>query len=407
MGMITVEEAQNRILSAVSEPLGVESVALPEAAGRVLAESVRADVDIPPFTNTSMDGYAVRAIDTLGSTPEKPVRLRCTGTVAAGHPSTRPLEPGTCVKIMTGAPVPPGADAVVQVEWTHCDPGQPEIVWIERPVQPGQNLRYQGEDVSAGTDVLVPGTLLTPPMIGIAATVGRSAVTVYRRPRIAIVATGDELVEPGEPLRPGAIRNSNSYALAAAATLAGAQAQVLPVAKDSEAEIRRRLDQAAATADIVISSGGVSVGDYDLVKQVLLDHGSLDFWRVNLKPGKPIAYGRYRDQVFFGLPGNPVSALITFELFVRPLVRVWQGDRRWPRRRLMLPLYDTFDEISDRRHYVRARLIDDSGTLFVAPHKNQGSAVQSSWAEVEVLMIVPENTGPYSRGTLMPCLWLG
>ncbi|MDA8193845.1 MAG: molybdopterin molybdotransferase MoeA [Thermaerobacter sp.] len=405
--MISVEEAQRRILSRVTSPLASEMVPLTQGLGRVLSSDISSDIDIPPFTNTSMDGYAVIAQDTGSASPDNPVRLPVVATIAAGHPVSTPLGSGACMRIMTGAPLPPAADAVVQVEWTRPDPANASFVLIERPVESGQNIRRQGDDMKRNTVVLTAGTPLTPPVIGILATVGCDPVPVYRRPRVVIVSTGDELIELGQPLRPGTIRNSNSLAMAAAVRAAGGLPNILPRAHDSLPDILARLDQAAETGDVIITSGGVSVGDFDLVKTALADHGTLDFWQVNMKPGKPVTFGAYRQRPFVGLPGNPVSALVTFELFVRPILRILQGDNAWRRRHLTLPLGRRFDEVTDRRHYVRCRLIDRQGDVVIEPHLNQGSAIQTSWADVEALMIVPEFTGPYEPGTLMPIMLIG
>lgn len=403
--MISVEEAQARILASAPPPLANERVALDNALGRVLAADVIADGPMPPFTNTSMDGYAVRAEDTRGASDAHPVVLTVDGSVAAGHPWDGTLRPGHCVKIMTGAPLPATADAVVQVEWTAPHPANPDAVRIHRPVRPGQNLRYAGEDMQPGQVVLTQGTPLSPSAIGILATVGATDVWVRGRPRVAIIATGDELVEPGTPLAPGTIRNSNSYALAAAVRASGGDPVILPPAPDDLDAIRDRLRR-AQTADVIVSSGGVSVGDFDLVKRALETDGRLNFWRVNMKPGKPVVFGHFGSTPFFGLPGNPVSALITFELFVRPLLLTLEGHLRWQRLHCHLPLAHRFDEITDRRHYVRSRLVQKDGQLMVAPHLNQGSAIQTSWTDVEALMIVEENTGPWDAGTLMPVVLL-
>jgi len=403
--MISVEDAQSRILSQIHPGPQIETVSLADAVGRVLADDILSPMAVPPFTNTSMDGYAVIADDTASATAEQPVRLRNLGTVSAGHPVQDAVTPGTCWKIMTGAPVPPGADAVVPVEWTQTQSdGQ---VLIFRPVTPGAHLRWAGEDFQPGQPALSRGTRLSPPQVGILATLGWAEIPVARRPRIAILATGDELREPGQPLPAGTIHNSNSYALLAAVKEAGGEPIMFPPAPDRLDAIRETIRQAQAEADLIISSGGVSVGDFDLVKAVIEELGELTFWRVNVKPGKPVAFGRVGSVPVLGLPGNPVSALVTFELFVRPIIRRWLGDDQWQRPVVKLPLYRPFTEITDRRHYVRSRLVIEDGHLGLWPHSNQGSAVQSSWADVDALMIVPEHTGPYQRGEELPAMLLG
>ncbi|MBX5467016.1 MAG: molybdopterin molybdotransferase MoeA [Firmicutes bacterium] len=400
--MMSVAEAQAQILAQVPR-LGTESVDLLSALGRVLAKPVVARDDLPPFDNTSMDGYAVIAADTQAA----PVTLHVVGTVPAGRMAPFRIERGQTAKIMTGAPLPPGADAVVQVEWTR--PAEAGRVVIERPVEPGHNLRHRGEDVRAGQVVLDAGERITPGVVGILAAVGATAVEVWRRPRVAILATGDELVAIDQPLRPGTIRNSNSYALAAAVEAAGGDPILLPPAPDElgaiEAALVRALD--VEQADVVISSGGVSVGDFDLVKAALERHGELDFWRVHMKPGKPMVFGHLGRRPFLGLPGNPVSALVTFELFVRPLLREMQGDRDWQRPVVALPLAEPFSEVSDRPHYVRVRIAPNgAGELSAWPNPAQGSNIQTSWHRARGLMVVPENSGPWAPGDRLPVILL-
>ncbi len=400
---MTVEEAQKRILSHTVPIMPPESVGLLEAWGRVLAENIVSPDDIPGFTNSSMDGFAVLANDLSQASSANPVTLRIKGTIAAGHPSPHSLTHGEAYKIMTGAPLPEGADAVIQSEWTQIT-GE-NLVLALSPVHPGQNVRRRGQDIQQGEQVLQAGSVIKSPIVGILATVGRKNVMVYRKPTVAIVATGDELVEPGEELEPGKIRNSNTFALAAASLAAGADPIILPPVPDTREMISQRFRQ-AASADIILSSGGVSIGDFDWVKNVLSAEGSLELWRVNMKPGKPVAFGMLHNRPFFGLPGNPVSALVTFELFVRPVIRMMMADDQWQRTILRLPLYEPFSEVHDRRHYVRSRLVQDGDNLYIWPYKKQDSAVQSSWIGAEALMVVPENSGPYQPGDLLPVMLL-
>lgn len=403
--LMPVEEAQ-RIILAPIRPLGRTAVLpLVDAVGRLTGGDARADGDVPPFTNTSMDGYAVRSDDVRTARQSAPAILTVVGVIRAGHPATEPLQPGQCYKIMTGAPVPASADAVVPVEYTDGR-GLGESVAIYRQVKPGTNLRYQGEDMRQGTVVVPRGTTITPPLIGMLATIGLSRVEVIAPPTVAILSTGDELREPGEPLSPGTIRNSNSYALAAAIQEAGGEPILYPSAPDDPDAIRALFIRAAQECDLLVSSGGVSVGDYDFVKPVIEELGHLSLWRVNLKPGKPLAFGDVMDKPILGLPGNPVSALVTFELFVRPAIRALLGDTAWQRPRLHLPLLTPFTTIEDRRQYVRCRLVVNAGQLLLWPHGNQGSAVQSSWQNVDALMVVPEGTGPYQAGDMVDALLL-
>lgn len=403
--LISVEEAQSIILRDI-HPLGAYEIRpLLESLGHLLGEDVRADVDIPPFTNSAMDGFAVHHVDTLGASPSHPVTLHVVNTVRAGHPVTEEFAAGTCCKIMTGAPLPPSADAVVPVEWTR-PAGQAGFVDVLQPAQPQQYLRIQGEDMGRGTVALSAGALVTPPAIGMLATIGAHHISIRRPPRVAIVSTGDELVDPSEPLAPGKIRNSNSHALYAAVLQAGGKPFLYPAAGDSVDAIKALFETAGGQSDLLISSGGVSVGDYDFVKPVIESLGELTLWRVNVKPGKPLAFGHVQGVPTLGLPGNPVSALVTFELFVRPVIRAMLGDQRWQRPVVRLPLHDDFDQLADRRHYVRSRLISRQGRLWLSPHQNQGSAMQSSWHDVDALMIVPENTGPHRAGEELMALIL-
>ncbi len=401
--LMSVEDAQSRILSRGQDPLECETVPLLESLARVLGTPVTCEEEIPGFANSSMDGFAVRAEDLASASEDSPVFLPVVGTIAAGHLASRPLGPGQAYKIMTGAPMPAGADAVIQVEWTRS--AAPSQFAALAPVAAGQNVRHAGQDMHQGDRVLESGTVITPPLIGILATLGHEYVQVYRRPTVAIISTGDELVPPGMPLPPGHIRNSNSFALAAAVLACGAQARVLAPARDTKAEIAQRFEE-GLSADIVLSSGGVSVGDFDWVKDVLQEQGTLDLWRVNMKPGKPLAYGQIQGRPFFGLPGNPVSALVTFELFVRPLIRTMLHDRRWARTVVELPLCRDFTTVQDRRHYVRCQLRQTAGLLSVCPDPRQDSAVQSAWIGAEALMIVPANTGPYREGDRLPVMLL-
>jgi molybdopterin molybdotransferase len=401
--MISVEAAQQRILSPVT-PLAAETVSLNQAVGRVLAQAIVATMDLPPFDNAAMDGYAVRAQDTEDATPIDPVRLVVSGLSTAGHPAVARVEPGHAHKIMTGAPLPIGADAVVPVEEVTSEGA---MVFLQQPQPANRYIRPKGQDTQRGERLLTPGITLHAAQIGLLASQGLSAVSVYRRPRVGIIATGDELVEPGQPLAPGQIPNSNSYALMAAVTEAGGIAVVYPPAADDLKSLTAIANQAVDEVDVIISSGGVSVGEYDFVKTVLQDLGHLDFWRVDMKPGKPVAFGAVRDIPWLGLPGNPVSSLVTFELFARPLIRALQHDEDWQRLVTALPLGIDFDEVSDRRHYVRVALIPSAdGHLEAWPTGAQDSHLQTSWTNARGLMVIPPNQGPLARGSWWPVMLL-
>lgn len=406
--MIAVEEAQTRIIESLEKHRpSTELLSIRDALDRILAEPMVADLDSPPFDNSAMDGYAVQAESLAAATPDRPVRLEIVGTSAAGHPIVAiGIAPFQCYRIMTGAPVPEDANAVVQSEWTTLDAAVHNTVWVSRPVPKGLNIRRRGSDIRQGSTVLAPGTRITPAIIGILATLGKERVRVYQKPRVAIISTGDELVDPDQVPLAGQIRNSNTFALEAAVRQAGGDPTVIPHAPDNLRSIIEKLDQAAG-ADLILSSGGVSVGDFDFVKQALEAHGTQSFWRVNMKPGKPVTFGHYRNTAVFGLPGNPVSALVTFELFVRPFIRQWQGDPNWARVTISLPLLEDFNEVSDRRHYVRAQVRTEDGIVGITPNPDQGSSIQTSWLSATGLMIIPEHQGPLAKGTRVPVMLIG
>jgi molybdenum cofactor synthesis domain len=395
--MISVEEALTRILKHIT-PLPQVSVPLSAALGLVLAEDVVAQEDIPPFANSAMDGFALRSQD---SQPHDghPARLRIIGEVAAGYVAQQRVQPGTALRIMTGAPVPDGADAVIQVELTQAVQPQPSstvqetaaaFVDILATIQPGNNIRRAGEDMQHGQTILTAGTEIGPWEIGILATLGWANVPVIRRARIAILGTGDEIIDVDQPLQAGKIRNSNSYLIEAAVRRAGAEPVRLGVAKDTIASLREKFAQ-AVTCDLIITSGGVSVGDFDLVKQILAEEGQMEFWRVNMRPGKPVAFGQIGDVPLIGLPGNPVSTAVTFELFVRPVIRKMQGQRRIIKPQVAVAVEQGIAERISRRHYMRAHVEWRQGHFVAQITGKQGSHIMTSLRNANALVIVPEN----------------
>ncbi len=397
--VLSVEEALERILATV-RALDAERVPILEAVGRVLAEEVTADRDIPPHTNSAMDGYAVRGADVA----RVPVRLRVVGEAAAGRPCSVEVMPGAAVRIMTGAPMPAGADTVVPFEQTHAD-GE----WVEvlKATAPGANVRPVGEDVRAGETVLSPGAVLRPQEIGMLAALGRTEVTVIRRPRVAILATGDEVVPPWETPGPGQIRDANSYTVAAQVQRYGGIPLLLGVARDEEALIRDGLRRALAErADIIITSGGVSVGDFDLVKQVLATEGEIRFWSLNMKPGRPLAFGVVGGVPLVGLPGNPVAAMIATELFVRPALRKMQGFTRWPWPEVRARLADPIARKDGRRHYLRVRLRETPDGLEATLTGDQGSGILKSLVQADGLAVIPEDAGSLPAGAEVRVLLL-
>jgi molybdopterin molybdotransferase len=385
--MLSVEEAQARVLNAF-ETLPAERVPLAQTLGRVLAEDVYADLDIPPHANSSMDGYAVRAADTAGAGGDHPVRLEVVGELPAGYVTETPVRAGTAIRIMTGAPLPAGADAVVRVEDTRTADGAVEIL---AEVPPGHYVRPAGEDVHQGDRVLLRGTSVRPQEVGMLAALGCREVAVTRRPRVAILATGDELVAVGEPLGPGQIRNVNGYSNAAQVAKYGGTPVPLGVARDRMAELTDKLKAGLAQdVDLFLTSGGVSVGQFDLVKQVLATEGEMNFWRVRMKPGKPLAFGHIGAVPILGLPGNPVSAMVSFEMFARPAIRrmLGAGGTREP---IVATLVDAIPPKDERRHYVRVRVSVEEGDYRASLTGAQGSGVLSSLVKADGLAIIPED----------------
>ena len=391
--MLSVAQARQRILDQVGR-LAAEDVPLREAAGRVLAEEVRATTDVPGFTNSAMDGYAVLARDVAAAGPANPVRLPLRGEVRAGVAPPHPLQAGTAIRIMTGAPVPAGADAVVRVEDTAEEDG---AVLVRASVSAGTSLRAAGSDLRAGDLVAAPGRVLSPGVIGVCAAAGRTSLRCLRRPSVMVLTTGDELRDVGEPLEPGQIVNTNRYTLAAAVEEAGGLVLDAGVAPDEREEIVAALRQADA-ADLVISSGGVSMGTYDLVRDLLAQEGRIDFWQVALRPGKPLAFGSVRGVPLIGLPGNPVSSLVAFELFARPALLKMQAREDRERPRLWARTEDALSGPPHLEQYFRgvARRQDDG--ISVRLTGDQGSHVLRSMADANCLVILPLKTGQIPAG---------
>ena len=394
--MLTVEEAQALVLAEVA-PLEAEEIPLDRAHGRVLREEVLATEDAPQADNSGMDGYAVRADDTPG-------QLRVVGDIPAGYVASGRVEPGTAMRIMTGAFVPDGADAVAQVEITD---GGIETVRIEKAVQRGANIRRRGEDVRAGSLVIRQGTFIGATEIAMLTAVRKTTVAVGRRPTVAILATGDELLDPSEPPAPGKIVNTNTPLLTGLVREIGAGARPLGIVRDTrEATIAAFED--ASQSDFIISSGGVSVGAYDFVKDALEALGAqTKFWKVAMKPGKPVVLSRLRDRVCFGLPGNPVSCFVSFHLFVAPALRKAMGmESAIVPAPILTRLEAPVRSAGDRRTYVRVRVSVRDGELVSRPMATQGSGSLSSMVGANGLAIVAEGTKNVEAGTLVPTLVL-
>lgn len=375
-GLISVDQARAFMLARARALKETESVPLTEALGRVLARAETSPIDVPGYANSSMDGYALRAADVIG---DAPVSLRVAQRIAAGELGVT-LAAGEAARIFTGAPLPEGADAVVIQEDCQQDGDQ---VRFRGPVAAGDNVRPRGNDIVAGHEVLAAGTRLRPQELGLAASVGLAELDVVRRLRVAIFSSGDELVQPGEPLAAGAIYNSNRYILRGLLSALGCESIDLGSVEDSLAATEAALVEAAAEADVVVTSGGMSVGDEDHVKQAVERAGKLEMWQVAVKPGKPLAYGRIATADFIGLPGNPVSTLLTFCLFVRPFLLRRQGVREVLGKALSVPAAFRWPRPGRRREYVRARLEQGSDGVAVNIYPKQGSDVLTStvWAD--------------------------
>ncbi|MCK5246197.1 molybdopterin molybdotransferase MoeA [Candidatus Bipolaricaulota bacterium] len=401
--MLSVEDVQERILAGIFAK-ETETTPILDAGGRVLAEDIIADMSVPPWDNSAMDGFAVQAADIEKAGPSSPVILRVIGNLPAGTAPDRAVGSGEAIRIMTGAPVPPGADTVVRFEDTRSDGDSVEIL---EAIPMGKNVRRAGEDVQQGELVLRAGMLLRPQEIGMLAVAGRQSVAVIQRPTVALLATGDEVVDAGEPVPPGKIRNINSYTNAAQVRRHGGIPMMLGIVPDDAERIRSTIRRAIADgADILVTSGGVSVGDYDFVKQILAEEGEVEFWWINMKPGKPMAFGRIGGIPFFGLPGNPVSAMISFELFVRPAIDKMQGREPRPTRSVRARLLDPIPRKDNRRHYLRVRLTAVGDGWEASLTGSQGSGILSSLVEADGLAVIPESKSSLEAGTEVEVLWL-
>lgn len=384
--MLDLETAVARVLAALPAPQS-EPIPLAESAGRILAESIVAPLDLPPFDNSAMDGYAVRAADVASASPKSPSRLRLQARIAAGEHFSGDLSVGECVRVFTGAPLPRGADAVVMQEDTAA---AGEAILILDAVQPRENVRFRGEDVRAGRVLAPAGTEITPGLLGLLGAVGRQELSVGKRPVVGLLATGAELREPGRPLAPGQIYESNRAMLAPLAARAGALPKTYPIVTDELAATRAALETAFHDCDIVITSGGVSVGELDFVKAAFAAlGGEQQFWKVAIRPGKPFVFGTLGGKFLFGLPGNPVSAFATFLLLVRPALKRWQGASLTGLPGFSGNLGEPVTNSSDRRHFMRVR-VDAAGKIFSAG--KQASHALSSLAAAEGLLDVPPHT---------------
>jgi molybdopterin molybdotransferase len=389
--MIPVAEARVRILADVARATPEETLPVARALGRVLSQSVSAPFDVPPADNSAVDGYAVRAADLA---PGGRARLHVVADLPAGGVYEGGIGPREALRIMTGAPMPRGADTVVPQELAE---GGAE--WVEvGAVDPGANVRERGEDVRAGTVVLQAGAVLRPQDLGLVASLGFPEIRVHRRPRVALLSTGDEVVEPGRARRPGQIYDANRFSLGGMVEAAGADALDLGIVPDVRERLREQLLYAAESADVVLTSGGVSVGDYDLVKNVLGDIGRIDFWQVAMQPGRPLAAGRVAGTLFFGLPGNPVASVLCFHLFVRPALWKLGGRARLDPECVTAITVEAMRKKAGRREFKRGILRFTERGYEVSTTGPQGSGILSSMVAANCLIILEETRGDVSVG---------
>jgi len=415
--VIGVDEALDRILSYV-EVLPPEEKPLIDALGQVLTEDITSSFDIPPLDNTAMDGYAVRAGDTAGADADNPVLLDVIGEVAAGYEFEGEVTPRAAVRIMTGAPVPPGADAIVPFEETDepfekAPSGARRFaasVRVFKEANVGANIRRAGEDVRAGTVLVSHGTILRPSEIGVIASVGRATVSVIRRPVVAVLSTGDELLEPGHPRTGARIYDSNAHSIGALVRRYGGIPRLLGIAKDTVEALTAKIHEGLA-ADLLITSAGVSRGDYDIVKDVLTREGEIDFWTVAMKPGKPLAFGSFqtdgRRVPHIGLPGNPVSSMVAFDLFGRPAMMKMMGKRDWRRPVVHAIAEERIVNRNDPRLFLaRCMVTERDGRYFASLTGAQGSGILTSMVRANALTLIPADIDVVEPGEEIEVLML-
>lgn len=396
--MISVEQAQGIILKNIPSLKQTDFLEIDSCLGRICALDIKSKENIPPFHNSAMDGFAIRARDSFGASRENPKILNVIEDLPAGYIARKSLGSNQVIRIMTGAPLPKGADSVVMVEDTKKvtksqgrQVTSKEFVEIFKEVKPGENVRYAGEDVEKGEVVIKKGSILKSGHIGMLASLGYSRVKVFQKPRVAILATGDELVEIKDRLKPGKIRNSNTYSLSAQVIRAGALPILLGIARDKKQEIEEKIKK-GLNADMLLVSGGISVGDYDFVKDVLRNLGIvMKFWKVAMRPGKPLAFGMIKKIPVFGLPGNPVSSMVAFEQFVRPALLKMAGAVEIFRFHLPAIIREDFQKKKGIRYFLRTVLENNNGTLFASLTGPQGSGILKSMVLANGIMELPED----------------
>ncbi len=418
--MISVEEAREKILSCASI-LDTEEKPILECLDQVIADDIYSPHTIPPLDNAAMDGFAILASDTHNATQTSPRFLKVIEEVPAGSIPQKEVSPGIAIRIMTGAPVPKGADAVIQFEDTdemqRAKPQgsvHPVEIGILKEVEPGLNIRLAGEDIKKGAQVIKSGTVLRPSEIGVLATVGAVKVKVIRRPVVAVLATGDELVDIGKPLPPGKIHNSNTYSIASLVMRYGGIPKILGIAQDNAEDLISKIRE-GLDADMLLTSGGVSAGDYDMVKDILAREGEISFWTVRMKPGKPLAFGVFkvkgaggnvRAVPHLGFPGNPVSAMVSFELFTRPAIFKMMGKKPLEKPFIMATLENNVINKDTRRVYVRVVVTKRNGSYSARLTGKQGSGILTSMALADGLAVIPEDVPEIKAGETIKVLML-
>ena len=418
--MLSVEEALQKILNEVNA-LEEETVPIMEALGQVLAEDVQSDINVPPLDNSAMDGYAVRSEDTRGASEQTPKILKVIDTVMAGAISGKEVQSGAAVRIMTGAPVPRGADSIIQFEDT--DDEKNKGAAASRPVtqvslfaetKPSQNVRRAGEDVARGKTMLRKGTVIRPAEIGLMASIGYSKCKVIRRPIVAVLSTGNELVDVSQPLPEGKIYDSNAYSIASLVKRYGCIPKVLGISRDDEKELAGKLKE-AQDADILLTTGGVSMGDYDMVKDILARDGEMVFWKVRVKPGKPLAFGKIKGKdkngkaksiPHLGLPGNATSCMVSFEIFVRPALLKMMGKKNLIKPSVEAIMEDSVKNDAGRRIYDRVIIQKRDGHYYARLTGPQGSGILTSMSLANGLVVIPEDKGKVNKGDTVQVLML-
>lgn len=397
-GLTPLSEAQKVVLEA-TPVLGLEKIPILDALGRVLGEDIVAERDNPPWDNSAMDGFAVRWEDIRQEHAiQKPVTLSIIEDVPAGKMPSKTVESGQAIRIMTGAPIPKGADTVLKVEDTEHTL---ESVRVFKPEPKGSNIRPQGEDVRKGECIIAKGTQIRPGEAGMLAILAKSFVFVYQRPRVAILSTGDELADLDERFNEEKIINSNSYGIAAAVQDAGGIPFLLGIARDNPAALKEKISH-GLTADILVLSGGVSMGDYDFTKAVFRDLGAeMNFWKLAIRPGQPLAFGKIQGKLAFGLPGNPVSSMVTFEQLVRPAMLKMSGHRSYGRPLVQAVFQEKFSKRTDRRHFLRGVLTREEGVFKVRTTGDQGSGILTSMVKANCLIDVPVEVERLNPGDLV------